>query len=62
MAELHVRDELTVEEEGGADAGTQIQQKDDPCLALAGAIRNLGHPGGVGVIQHRDWPTKSVGQ
>ena len=53
MAELGVRNQLAVEENGGADAGAKRQQNDDAHAALTRAKADFGDTCGVRVVDHR---------
>ncbi len=52
MAQLGVGQQMAVDEDGGADAGADRDEDDDPLAILAGAKAHLGQTGGIGIIQH----------
>ena len=53
VAELGVRDQLAVVDQGDADAGAEGDHDDQPAAAAPRAVPGLGEPGGVGVVEHR---------
>src|SRR5664280_1046168 len=60
VSQLHVWDELPVDEERRANAGPEGQQQDDAGLALAGAEGHFAHTGCISVIQYHDRAAESL--
>ncbi len=52
VAQLGVGQQVTVDEDGGANPGANRDEDDDPLAILAGTKAHLGQTGGVGIVQH----------
>ena len=52
VTQLGVGQQMAVDEDGGADAGADRDEDDDPLAILTGAKAHLGQTGGIGIIQH----------
>ena len=52
MTELRVGQQVTVDENGGAETGADSDDQNDPVAAFAGAESHFGEAGDVGVIGH----------
>ena len=62
VAELRVRDEQTVPEEGGSQTGADGDHQHRAGLPAPGAVAHLRQAGGVGVVQHPDRTAGGLGE
>ncbi len=52
VAQLGVGQQVTVDEDCGADTGADRDEDDNPLAILAGTKAHLGQTGGVGIVEH----------